>query len=1068
MGSVYEMTGHAIDTMQALKSEKSGVLRGSLFKFGKGSKHKPGSDELRITQETNLANLLGTLTTNNPPQPDPGNPDWKTVTKLLTWIREQAGDQNGTPKKQPKPIDIVSRDGSSTRRKYGALDGRSVIIFCNYDRMEEDADTGLAMDSSLGVEVLMDEPYQLAKMIQFDAPAEPWNAGYLTGVGTAQNPLADARRLPAATVQLNPDIFRWFREFQGGERILSDVAQSLPEAADPLFKMLNLDQLLIHELSHAFPSHEATTDDSGVGWTKCVEASRKEGHRNADNIRFFVCLSALALRKAGGIKFDKDGRCSRMDQAQKRDMGGSSSTKASYSHRVHATQPKSTTLKTVAAEHRQLHKIAREEISAIETLSIDLPGQSAHMNLPIPEPLEGGTQGDTTLDAPSLSNSASAVNTLSINLPGESAIMHLPIPEPLDGTTLDRVTSTSINPSQFAIPSSTPADTIAESMVPVLVNGTTTEVKYMVTRTSSGDIGPTEALICADEMCDPRSDCKVPLFCQNKFKDDDDDVKVAGIAWGLCCGAVALGSGNTPAGRFPGPAGGVGGGVGSGGGGGGKPPGKADSPENQDSEAEGDQGPSKQPTDEAKPTATETISCEDFTTSVCAVSVSMNDDGTGIPQLSVIESDCKTISGCSITDTDHTETATATGGFPIVTPIGVPEAYAVNGHAFQAISTGAPNPYIENPFEGYQDVEKYPAGKDNNGASSGDEEGSRPAAATAASPSRTEPPLCTPFQNPQADSGGCRCSEDKVTTTLPFLKKSDVCGYTAIPTDATTGLPAAPESNAPGPVDTQPPPTPKVELDPSNNVGDSSHQATSTTSAVAAIPLCVAFQNPSDGSGGCRCSDGPTTKTLPFLSSRDDVCGYKTLKAAQATTETVEAGPSREPYTRTVTETAGGPAIVLVCDESHEQRVHGTVSITKCDSPAKTVSTIQPDRSGETRRCIFGASAWSDADCFFVCGSAKTGQESYLAFLDAEGMAEDDMWKDQEQKPWEEGSWFFGNNEIGVQESIGYKWRPDEELCICDIDGKTVEGQLGGDGKSDWSSERSIRECICEFDCHRT
>ena len=138
------------------------------------------------------------------------------------------------------------------------------------------------------------------------------------------------------------------------------------------------------------------------------------------------------------------------------------------------------------------------------------------------------------------------------------------------------------------------------------------------------------------------------------------------------------------------------------------------------------------------------------------------------------------------------------------------------------------------------------------------------------------------------------------------------------------------------------------------------------------------------------------------------------------------------------------------------------MSVTRCEEPSSTVSTIEPERTGDVQQCAFVGTEWTSADCFLICGGDSVDYDSYLKVIKDEGV----LWEDGETEPWQNHPWDFGYSEIGVQEKISYTWDREAETCGCKIDDKDVEGTVFTDGDSGFFNEDSMIQCACEFDCH--
>lgn len=213
---------------------------------------------------------------------------------------------------------------------------------------------------------------------------------------------------------------------------------------------------------------------------------------------------------------------------------------------------------------------------------------------------------------------------------------------------------------------------------------------------------------------------------------------------------------------------------------------------------------------------------------------------------------------------------------------------------------------------------------------------------------------------------------------------------------------------------------------------------------VTSHPICYAFQNPREGSGGCRCTEEAGITTRPFMDNDSDVCGYG------YTTVTVQPEPEKTPEPEPEPE------------------------------PEDIDNGRPPQKTGDTRRCKFGASLWSESNCDIVddtCSYDNSGFESYLTYYTADDPTKGDLsesadlWRDDRRKPWEPGAWSHPYNTVGIQESIEFKWNPKDGTCWCEIDhvlkadGYSLDS-IDGDQVPD--SRRHDDQCICEFLCHLT
>lgn len=222
-------------------------------------------------------------------------------------------------------------------------------------------------------------------------------------------------------------------------------------------------------------------------------------------------------------------------------------------------------------------------------------------------------------------------------------------------------------------------------------------------------------------------------------------------------------------------------------------------------------------------------------------------------------------------------------------------------------------------------------------------------------------------------------------------------------------------------------------------------------------PLCVPYQNPHEDLSYCTCSSDDVHVTLPIRTGEDNICGYTTFTAPPTTTAPVT---TQDPYTYTDDHNN-----VIACSSWYLSKVWSTASVTRCNEPSTTLTTGEPERTGDPVKCEYIGSNFADADCFLgICGDTRHDSYSMLGLPDSE----ETLWEDDDTDPvQEDGPREFGEGEIGIQEAFTYIWDDDQD-CRCELDGDEIEGEIkeyvdGDDGFTYWSDEVI---CRCEFDCH--
>lgn len=914
-------------------------------------------DAVRVAQEELLADFFGSLTRDD--RPDADAPAWNNVMSTYGAINVWSeGKDDGSPEPNPNP---TPRNEGEPVVTYGSLRSNKAIIYCDYSRfVVEDAASNYAWDNSIGAWVWMGQLYNSAKTGPYPSA---WTMQWKS----------EGKDYPAQ-IQLNPMIVGAIRGMNSKYTLpqILDIFPTLAHSSTkPNVDALRsfLDTVLLHEFTHA--SNENPTVDAGgehsYGFRNCKNMSPTHGIYNAESYAFFAAGATL-LTSNPITRISREGRVVRVatgsgSNSRRRHIRDTPISRAFFSPPAPAS------------------RLVRKNF---DTLIFSNTSTSA---------ISSTTTSDETTMSQSSTEEPVTTSTPSVSTPG-----HISPSPTLSG------------PTTSASPTSVEAK--SETVVPVVIGDSTTEVTYTATRTSSGSIGPTDAWMCTGDLCDEGSSCIIPLFCKDLFDDDDGDDDAIGFGWGLCCGAIAIGGGGgggPPAagGPVPGPAGSSGG--------------NPDDPEDPDEDEDEDESST---TTEA-PSST----CEMTTTSTCVTSVSVFPGvGDEPPTTTTLEENCSTITECSASATDSATTVTGELEGPSGTPDGeIPADWTFEDGFRMLESTGPASTWTMPPY-------------------------------TSAVPSTVSATSSTDISTPEGSS-----TTLQVSTTPSTVSTSET---STLEEETTTSTPATSDTSTLVEETTT---TPPATSDTSTLVEETTTSPPATSSVLSSAvpstttggePLCVPFQNPRDSSqDGCQCSSAGVVTKLPFLTGTK-ICGYTDFTVAP--TEAPSTTEPPEPYTYTTTETLGGPAHVVVCDNWYAEKIWGTASVTKCEEPSSTVSTIEPERTGNVELCAFVGTEWASADCFIVCGGTNIEYDSFLKVIKDEDL----LWEDNEIEPWQNHPWEFGYGEIGVQEKISYTWDREAETCGCKIDDRDVEGIVHMDGDSGFFNEDSMIQCACEFDCH--
>lgn len=272
---------------------------------------KPLSEVEKLEEET-LSRFLGTLTTDG--RPDPDTDEWDFTMSILAWVAKQAtppdGAKPGTPQPPPAP-------DTANNRRYGDLDYKSVVVFCDTSRYkhvqepveEKDKDRGYhrLLDPHIGVFVRSDH-LDADIMDQSKALAWAWPHGARKDV-PGEGALHKSH---PGVIQLSPRILKMYERINAQPTITLDTAAPVllwqgPAALDKFAD--NLDFTLFHELTHTVQGKrgEEIKDEGGYGWEKAVATSYRIGHLNADNIVYFAFTTYL-IHNDPPIKFGMNGQ----------------------------------------------------------------------------------------------------------------------------------------------------------------------------------------------------------------------------------------------------------------------------------------------------------------------------------------------------------------------------------------------------------------------------------------------------------------------------------------------------------------------------------------------------------------------------------------------------------------------------------------------------------------------------------------------------------------------------------------------------------------------------------------
>lgn len=250
-----------------------------------------------FAKEDAFVNFLGSLSRGDLPNPRAAG--WRETEALFTWIARKSSRVLPTP--APK-----------YGRRYGSLDSREVIIFCDYSRLHDNKDLrqqdapGYATDEHCGLQHPMGQYYHMAKSARITItqgpPIQVDVGDFSYGWATCSQRSAAVSGSPSGivpfpnTVQLNPNMIDIYQVLNRVGYVLETVAPDLHLKDRPIeqFKR-NLDFDLFHELSHTFFQNmeHYVGDQGGYGWETCIRTSRQVGHRNADNIAFYAFTTYL-------------------------------------------------------------------------------------------------------------------------------------------------------------------------------------------------------------------------------------------------------------------------------------------------------------------------------------------------------------------------------------------------------------------------------------------------------------------------------------------------------------------------------------------------------------------------------------------------------------------------------------------------------------------------------------------------------------------------------------------------------------------------------------------------------
>lgn len=310
MASTRTLAAHGLMAMEEFRKNPSGPMT-----------------PMRAAQEQIAKDFFGTIINPSTGRPDPNTQAFIEATQVLAWLYAQAGSVQrasdgtnrfapGVPQRRPQP---ASKFGQGPPISYGALDHRSVILYCDVSRYRAGNSASSLFDTSVGLNIPFErEFWEQSKDIIKDGDKkgadgrpkwEPYSLMYALCPATEDDMLP--RGAWPSTIQLNPSARIHFEEIRPsylgwktyGELRDEDFYRSQPNPK--VFFRETLDTTLFHELAHTCPTVNVQ-DDGGYFYDGALESSTSHGQRNADNVFFFAFFQSLL--KTNRISYNRDNR----------------------------------------------------------------------------------------------------------------------------------------------------------------------------------------------------------------------------------------------------------------------------------------------------------------------------------------------------------------------------------------------------------------------------------------------------------------------------------------------------------------------------------------------------------------------------------------------------------------------------------------------------------------------------------------------------------------------------------------------------------------------------------------
>lgn len=271
----------------------------------KGNPGVPSEPHAKVRHEA-FSRFLGTLLGDDG-LPKVESKEFKDATAVYAWVREQTIKDGvpGKPEQPPRPQRKTPEDTTLPVVRYGALDNRHVVIFCDVTRFDFKIRPGVACDTNVGTVAASSEDEMRAKTSLTKRPEggfENFDSGW------SYNPKLNPGRFKSpVSIQIHPQL-RQFYEYVGGiNKGFYNLRDWYGHQTSVDSFMGTLDAMLFHELTHSYMDPEVDISDAGgYGWENCVRSSKEVGWKNADSLTIFAWLSALS-HPPTGLDYGADG-----------------------------------------------------------------------------------------------------------------------------------------------------------------------------------------------------------------------------------------------------------------------------------------------------------------------------------------------------------------------------------------------------------------------------------------------------------------------------------------------------------------------------------------------------------------------------------------------------------------------------------------------------------------------------------------------------------------------------------------------------------------------------------------